>query len=120
MADADITEFRREPPARKLEVDERNASVGLFPPGPSDIDGWRRVLAHSPDLEPSVRRMADGLAARVDLAGPHAARVDRLRLLGNGVVPLVAGYALRTLVSRLAASGSVGAALLALACEVGE
>jgi hypothetical protein len=63
-------------------------AISLFPPGPADIDGWRRALAHSPHLEPAVRRMADGVAARLDLAGPHAARVERLRLLGNGVVPL--------------------------------
>lgn len=34
--------------------------TGLFPPGPADLDRWRGVLAHSPDLEPAVRRMADG------------------------------------------------------------
>src|SRR4029077_5026430 len=81
-----------------------------FPPGPADINGWRRVLAHSPHLEPAVRRVPDGVAARLDLAGPHAARVERLRLLGNGVVPLQAAYAIRTLCTRLTASGSAGAA----------
>lgn len=86
--------------------------VGLFPPGPSDFDGWRRVLAHSPDLEPAVRRMADGVATRVDLAGPHAARVERLRMLGNGVHPLAAAHAVRTLATRLAGRGSAGAARL--------
>lgn len=84
----------------------------LYPPGPSDLDGWRGVLTHSPDLEPVVRRMADGVAARLDLAGPHAARVERLRMLGNGVVPLQAAYAFRTLATRLAAAGSAGAAHL--------
>ncbi|PPQ42148.1 hypothetical protein CKO39_18330 [Rhodopseudomonas palustris] len=84
----------------------------LYPPGPSDLDGWRRVLAHSPDLEPAVRRMADGVAARLDLSGPHAARVERLRMLGNGVMPLQAAYAVRTLATRLAAAGSAGAAHL--------
>lgn len=89
----------------------RGPDCGTFPPGPSDLDRWRSVLAYSPDLEPAVRRMADGVAARVDLAGPHAARVERLRMLGNGVVPLQAAYALRTLASRLAAR-SPGAARL--------
>lgn len=104
--------------ARRRRPDERAADaggagdLGLFPPGPSDIDRWRRVLEDSPHLEPAVRRMADGVAARLDLTGPHAARIERLRLLGNGVVCLEAAYAFRTLVSRLAASGSARAAQL--------
>lgn len=75
---------------------------GLFPPGPGDRDGWRDVLAWAPQLEPAVRRVADGVASRV----------DELRLLGNGVVPLVAAHALRTLAARLAERGSAGAARL--------
>ena len=58
-----------------------------FPPSPADGDGWRRYLAQRPRLEPAICGGADGLAYRV----------DRLRLCGNGVVPLVAAYALRTL-----------------------
>jgi len=85
---------------------------GLFPPGPADLDRWRGVLAHSPDLEPAVRRMADGVAARVDLSGPHAARIERLRMLGNGVVSLEGAYAFRTLATRLAGRGSAGATRL--------
>lgn len=85
-----------------IEWPSRDSFPALYPPRPSDIDGWRRVLAHSPHLEPAVRRMADGVAARLDLSGPHAARIERLRMLGNGVVPLEAAYALRTLATRLA------------------
>ncbi|TGY87812.1 DNA cytosine methyltransferase [Marinicauda algicola] len=64
-----------------------------WPPGPGDVDEWERYLAIAPDLEPAVRRGADGLAHRV----------DRLRLCGNGVVPLVAAHALRTLAAELLA-----------------
>ena len=64
-----------------------------WPPGPLDADGWQRFLRAAPDLEPAVRRSTDGLAHRV----------DRLRLCGNGVVPLVAAYALRTLAAELLA-----------------
>ncbi|MFC3118926.1 hypothetical protein ACFOHS_14735 [Jhaorihella thermophila] len=46
-------------------------------------------------LNPAIRRGADGLAHRV----------DRLRLCGNGVVPLVAAHALRTLAAELLADG---------------
>ncbi|UXU74147.1 MULTISPECIES: DNA cytosine methyltransferase [unclassified Paracoccus (in: a-proteobacteria)] len=64
-----------------------------WPPGPGDADGWAEFLRCAPDLEPAVRRGADGLAHRV----------DRLRLCGNGVVPLVAAHALRTLAAELLA-----------------
>ncbi|PLL13962.1 DNA cytosine methyltransferase [Tabrizicola sp. TH137] len=66
-----------------------------WPPGPGDADGWARYLRAAPNLEPAVRRGADGLAHRV----------DRLRLCGNGVVPLVAAHALRTLAAELLADG---------------
>ncbi len=59
----------------------------LFPPGPGDLDAWREVLAYRPELEPAVCRVADGVADRV----------DRLRSVGNGVVPLEAAYALGVL-----------------------
>ncbi len=58
-----------------------------FPPSPSDDAGWRDYLANWPRLEPAVCGSVDGLAYRV----------DRLRLCGNGVIPLVAAYAFRTL-----------------------
>ncbi len=89
--------------------------TGLHPPGPGDHAAWAAVLAARPDLapavglsdcltwagrlaahpespgtaaaEPALRRMADGLA--------HRSRA--LRLLGNGVHPLAAAYAWRTL-----------------------
>jgi DNA (cytosine-5)-methyltransferase 1 len=61
--------------------------VGTFPPGPNDFDGWRRVVAERPDLapavEPELRRLADGMAPRV----------ERLRTAGNGVVPQQAALA---------------------------
>ncbi len=66
-----------------------------WPPGPGDADGWERYLQTAPDAEPSIRRGSDGLAHRV----------DRLRLCGNGVVPLVAAHALRTLAAQLLAGG---------------
>jgi len=78
-------------------------SLGLFPPGPRDLDAWREVLARTPHLEPAVRGLADGLAAT---------RIDWLRLLGNGVVPLQAAYAIRTLAARMADGGSASAARL--------
>ena len=55
-----------------------------WPPSPSLYAEWDRIPNH---LKPALHRMADGLADRV----------DRIRACGNGVVPLVAAYAWRTL-----------------------
>jgi DNA (cytosine-5)-methyltransferase 1 len=77
------------------ELCEHTGERSAWPPGPGDADGWREFLRHAPQLEPAVRRGADGLAHRV----------DRLRLCGNGVVPLVAAHALRTLAAELLADG---------------
>lgn len=58
-----------------------------FPPGPDDMQSWSRV----PEvLEPAVCRVAYGLANRI----------DRLRLAGNGVVPVVAAMAFLALRER--------------------
>jgi len=74
----------------------------LWPPGlpESDDDGdslwktWARIVDADWTLAPSLpqsalRRMADGAAGRV----------DRIRMLGNGVVPLQAAYAFCALLS---------------------
>ncbi|NEX48251.1 DNA cytosine methyltransferase [Pseudotabrizicola algicola] len=74
---------------------EHAGERAAWPPGPGDTDGWAEYLRRAPNLEPAVRRGADGLAHRV----------DRLRLCGNGVVPLVAAHALRTLAVELLADG---------------
>jgi DNA (cytosine-5)-methyltransferase 1 len=74
----------RGPAAERLEFVD-------WPPGPDDGEGWRAYLERYPGLEPAVRRGSARLAQRV----------DRLRLLGNGVVPQTAALALRTLYARL-------------------
>lgn len=66
----------------------------IFPPGPADLDLWARLLAEAPEAEPSLCRDADGVAEWMEY------RQDRLRTLGNGVVPLEAAYALCTLADR--------------------
>ncbi len=68
---------------------EESWAHGYWPP-PPDADEWREIATQRPDLEPSVRRVADGLAYRV----------DRLRLTGNGVVPRQAAEALIQLLRR--------------------
>jgi DNA (cytosine-5)-methyltransferase 1 len=65
----------------------------VFAPGPEDLESWARLLRSNPEVEPAIRGTAYGIASRV----------DRLRSLGNGVVPLVAAFALRTLARRVGA-----------------
>ena len=92
-------------------------SALLFPPGPSDMAAWSAALRMAPDLAPStafgdIAHRASQLAALVEAgelaekaAEPQlcrmvdglASRSRALRLLGNGVVPLEAAYAWRTL-----------------------
>jgi DNA (cytosine-5)-methyltransferase 1 len=64
---------------------------GLFPPPPDAFDTWERTLRASPGLQPAVPRSADGLAHRL----------DRYRLAGNGVCPLAAAYAIRSLAASI-------------------
>ena len=72
-----------------------------WPPGPADTDAWARVLAIRPDLapatpQPEVRGVAHGSAGSLDLS-----RADKLRLLGNAVVPAQAELAFRILSEHL-------------------
>jgi DNA (cytosine-5)-methyltransferase 1 len=61
-----------------------NAEQDLWPPKPLEIDKWAKVR---PELKPTICGVVDGMADRM----------DKLRACGNGVVPLAAAYAWRTL-----------------------
>lgn len=87
----------------------------LHPPGPADADRWADILGASPYLAPAASlrdclSWAGDLAAAIEGPGDAAAqsalcrmadglagRSRALRGLGNGVHPLAAGYAWRTL-----------------------
>lgn len=89
----------------------------IHPPKPSDSELWRSVLDLSPDLAPAISfrdikntadrfaaMVAQGLMAETEAASILCGMVDglakrsrALKLLGNGVHPLVAANAWRTL-----------------------
>lgn len=79
---------KRGPEERAAHHGAGTDCLGIFPPGPSDHERWRAILAERPDLapatEPRLRGLADGMANRN----------DRLRAGGNGVVALAGAYAL--------------------------
>ena len=105
---------QREPQGRDAYQRASGPDIPLSPPGPGDLDGWRRILDAAPELEPAVCRVADELADGLDGARHFDARTDRLRLLGNGVVPLEAAHAVRTLSARLGRRSAECAAELAV------
>lgn len=59
----------------------------LFAPGPGELSVWHQLLHRRPDLQPAILRAGYGLADRL----------DRTRGAGNGVCPLAAALAYRTL-----------------------
>jgi DNA (cytosine-5)-methyltransferase 1 len=67
----------------------------LFAPGPGDAEAWREIINADPTLEPAICRDSDGLATGMDCCA------DRLRLTGNGVVPLTAAKAFVCLAAKL-------------------
>ena len=70
--------------------DHCSGTMELFAPGPEERRRWGRFLETYPSAQPSVRREADGTTTRL----------DRLKALGNGVVPLQAAAAYYILADR--------------------
>lgn len=77
---------------QRQESGSRRVGVAAdWPPGPDDCEGWRRWAGP----QPAVCRDVDGASGGLDF------RNDRLRLLGNGVVPQQAAAAFLVCYGRL-------------------
>lgn len=59
----------------------------VFAPAPCDFEAWQQVLGRQSNLQPGFYGLADGVANRL----------ERSALAGNGVCPLAAAIAFRTL-----------------------
>ena len=68
-------------------------TIPVWPPGPSDGDGWAELIERRPDLAPALTKEAESQFRGVDDGRSH--RVDELKALGNGVVPAVVAAFLR-------------------------
>jgi len=79
------------------ETDAERDGLPLFAPAPDDGRAWGEILNQRPEVKPGICRTPDGLAGRLDS--------DRLRLTGNGVVPLAAAYAFLSLAAVHARKG---------------
>lgn len=95
IPDADDFEHEGLGRTRQEAPDENLRTV--FPPGPKDLDAWAYVLEALPQIEPAVCGVADGPTPDVY---DSTEWTDRLYVLGNSVVPMVAAHAFRTLASR--------------------
>lgn len=79
------------------------SDVAPFPPYLDDQLGWDRALGSEPLRQPALRRVADGVSSELD--SPYEAdeslRIDRIRALGNAVIPLQAAWAFYDLSAQL-------------------
>ena len=78
--------------SQQAEHPQRPSHVPLYPPVPNDQDGWAYMLSIMPEAQPTFCRMVDGATTGVE---------QRLRALGNGVVPAMAAVAFRTLAKKV-------------------
>ena len=76
---------------------QRNAFLEHeFPPGPTNYEGWARVLSEMPEVEPSFCIEADGISKSLVIS-----RSQSLKMLGNSVVPQQVAAALTVLWNRM-------------------
>jgi len=83
---ADLDAVLQPGPGHGFEAGSNNG-LPLFAPAPCDLAAWDAILARRMDLQPEFFGLDHGMADRM----------ERYTAAGNGVVPLAAAYAFRTL-----------------------
>jgi DNA (cytosine-5)-methyltransferase 1 len=66
----------------------KNAFKKLFPPGPEEHKKWEQTIKGNPSIKPAIYGMVNGAPGRM----------ERLAVIGNGVVPIVAAKAFISLI----------------------
>jgi len=69
----------------------RSGTIPVWPPSPNDTDGWEQAIRERPDLAPALTKEAESQFRGV--ADGATNRTQRLKILGNGIVPQVAAAA---------------------------
>ena len=75
----------------RYHIRHSDTALPIYPPRPDDDEGWAYVLTKMQTLEPAFCRVANGSTPWVD---------ERLRSIGNGVVPAMASTAWIYLIKR--------------------
>jgi len=89
--DAPLAVRRLRPEQVERRGGRRDLGSHEWPPGPEDGPGWQAFLGRHPETQPAVRGSPPWMAHRT----------QRLRLLGNGVVPQQAALAWSVLMRRM-------------------
>jgi len=107
---------RNRPEAHGSITESGEALLPVWPLCPSDYGAWERVMIMRPDLMPTINGKLNPyfvewlMGFRIgwtDLPDEPAHRTDRLRALGNAVVPATAELALTTLFETATHNGRI-------------
>jgi len=93
---------RSERRGRSSKTERAESDLPLFAFGPDERDRWLEILERRPELAPALSEVeAETLADVRGMAHGLADRSNRLRAIGNGIVPLQAAIAFGVLLARL-------------------
>ena len=96
---SNVSGFRKE--SNNAEPTEQfdSATIRIFPPKRGDRISWNIIKSKQIGIEPAIYRVVNGMDYKMD-SSIYAYRQERLRAVGNGVVPLTAAFAFQTLMRK--------------------